>query len=198
MTKQVLIELLNRRFGNRHHPELISANITRAWNEIMKMTYQDNPDELDSCSKEYFIATGDLLTDDKTGIVYFILPASSVLLPNSEHIRDVRPKQDTTDVFHRVSIASQSVLNDLTFNDLDERGTSWYPKGNRIELENLSTSNKNAGIILVQVVSFDVYDDTDEIYVPGGMDEQLLELVTAFLEGKPADILIDDNKDNQT
>jgi len=198
MTKEVLIELLNRRFGNKHHPELISANISRAWNQILKQTYRDNPDELDACAKEYFIETGDLLTDTNTSIVYFLLPASSVLLPYNEHIRDVRPKQDTENVYHRVSISERSVLNGLDFDSITERGTTYIIKGSKIELEELSAAHKAAGIILVMVVSFDEYDDTDEIYIPGGMDQTLIQLVGEFLEGKPQDILIDNNQDNQT
>ncbi len=198
MTKEELIDLVKIRLADKHASVAIEKALSVAWNTILYNTFRNNPDDLDLYSKEYFIETGDIETDTNTDIDYFELPVAVSQLPKSEQVRQVRPLQDTTNVFGIVSLSQRTTLSNLQSADINEKRTTCTVRGNRLEFENLSVAHKAAGVIAVLVIAFDEFDDTDDIYIPAGQDAQLLQLTSSYLEGMPPETKIDNNTDKQT
>ena len=192
MTKEILVDLVHIRLNERFHKKTIEYNIGRAWNQLMYDTFRKNPDDLDLYAKQYTASVSD---DATTAAEYITMPAAFVQLPDDEHIRRISPLQDTTNVFDPVSIASQSRFNNLDVSLISERPTTYIVKHNRVEFDDLAADVKAAGVLIDLVVAFEEYDDDDNVNIPSGKDETLINLVTQFLENTQPDNIIDNDND---
>ena len=198
MTKEELIDLVKITLGDKHHEKVIEKALNAVWNTILYNTFKSNPDDLDLYAKEYNVLTAALLTDAVTGLVYFVLPAAISQLPRAEQLREVRPLQDTTNTFDIINLSQRATLNNLQSDAITEKRTTCWVRGSRVEFEDLTAAHKSAGIMAVLVVAFDVYADTDVIYVPSGQDAQLLQLVSSYIANMPPETNIDNNTNKQT
>jgi len=206
MTREQLIELVQRRLegGNLHpdlkgkyHPEVVALHVGMAYNQIIYDVYVTNKDDMVSLDP-YTVTYKDVAVacDEDTDTWYSLYPASIAVLPDIQSgVRFISPMRDNeSTIFVPSERDSWDVFAGLEVGLIDHSiGYSVMP--DRVEYH--KNPNEIALVKMGLVVSFDAYGDTDEVKMPFGKDEMILQLVLQSLTGQPAEHQSNDNNDKQ-
>lgn len=149
------------------HPEVISGEIAKAYNTMMKSYYANDMvlmnAELDFYAKKY-TAT---IQKDSDGVYYVALPARPVELKDNLGIRSVTPKGGTVQ-FERTKENSLANIRHLPVYCCLKHAF-YYIDGNRIVFDFPVAEHRLIDQVYVKLLPlFDEFADTDNIEFPGG------------------------------
>ena len=194
MTKQELISFVKNSLPApdktaKYHDNIITYAIRMAYEQLLYDMYLMNPNNLD----EYIVTTSDLVAVDADRD-YVALTKSFVKLPGkASGIRGVR----SDDVkFYPMTLQEYEQAQDLEI--WNEGSTCGYAVGqDKIYIHNLPAdwAHLSDNITIDVVQSFEEYASTDEIMIPNGQAERLIELVVVFLRQIPPKNLLNTNTD---
>jgi hypothetical protein len=197
MTKQNFIDLIDSWLSGSEpttshsiHPEIISYNIGRAFNQIVYETFRQDLSNIDLYRKRY---TGvSVEADSETGVHYSTLPESILQLPvtgegviiyqteGRKSLNFVPVKEDAIDVFDCLEVGKVDGTVGFVVTD----GKVFY----------YGMADGITSVSMRLPIPFEKYADTDEVHIPSGKDVQIYTLVCQFLGQQPKANTINDNK----
>lgn len=193
-TKQNLIDLVYWRIKRTspvtYERLVIEQAMARAWNQLLHDTFGKNLTFLDFYAKEYTTQT---VSQDATTKQYYVtLPEAIVQLPDrGEGVRSVVPADQDFSTPSGTGVSYVPISNfdmrvkrntDVGKAESDVVGYSvhfdkiWFD-------ENMTATKASAKVHLKLVIPFDAYASTDEVPVPSGKDEALVQMTMQFLLG---------------
>lgn len=187
MTKGQLIELAQRTLSAQLKEEfdkrIVTLWLSLAYNQMLHDTSKTMGFATEFYAKEY----SSVAVSGVSGAYYAELPAQIVHLENfGSGVVNVSTKSDTHMIF------LPTTKNGLRYFNGAEVGTSitdqvfYTVDYDRISFsDNLSTDIATAGVRMNLVVSFDEWDDTDNINIPGGKDYDFISLAINLMKGVP-------------
>lgn|SRR5512133_240547 len=203
MTKAELRDFLKHRLGGirddaKFHPKVIEASIDRAWNQIIYDTFRKNLDLMGFYCKEYKNVA--ISFDSATNRYYCTLPANIIQLPDlGNGVRRISSMKGHGSSFYPVSEAQRELMEGLEVTQVSN-DVPFVVRETKVEFGDIdildysaSTSSTQSRVRMSLVIPFWEYADTDEVHIPAGKDEQLVELVTQFLIGTPQRDNLNDN-----
>ena len=190
-----------------YHPEIISNHIESWFNDVVMKVWQNGKrfsdySQLDAWAKKYKI--GIVVDDDETQ-GYSQLPYPPVQLPNNGGIRLVCPTGDRASAYAPVENIATPVFSELEISTVDttptyrlemnseEGGTSSHV----LRYEKLPVFESTPYVDVLMIVPWGKLDYYDDVALPGGMDESILEGVIKLLRAKPPEDKNDDNIANR-
>jgi hypothetical protein len=211
ITKIELIELIEHRLQGeartknlgKLHRKIIEYNIGRAYNESLRRMMANGYVDLGNFTKEYENVA--VSYDTTTRKYYSVLPEKIVAINKpASGIYDIFI-QEGTGVNDSFSVSSTDLFTDnlqfvpmdnnrfrimdgLDINTIDDvigytyKNYNVYYNGSTTYLSQLSS---NAGVRMLLVIPFEQYADTDDINIPFGDEEMLMERVVNFMIGTP-------------
>ena len=195
MTKGQLVELVNRRFQNRWHPKYIEFYLSRVLNELLFQAFSaTNYTFYDQFTKIYWDV--DVKFDEGHNEYYIDLPEEIIQVPGiSSGVRSVEPNSGELDIlFVPVTVNQAKVYKGLEAGTMNE--TLFYTVQNtKIEFiwdMRLSSIKK---LKLRLCIPLNKYGDTDNINIPLGLEQSLVDKTVASLQNKPLDDI--DNDSNE-
>jgi hypothetical protein len=165
------------------HPAVIEAEISKAYNSIMKQFYDNDirlmDAELDFFAKKYPVTLIDESYTDYnmlgeafivyTGKKYMTLPARPVELKRNLGIRYVKPQYGNVN-FVRTSETELDTIRGLEIYCCSGN-IFYYMDGNKIIFDFPIDDLKNVDRVFVKLLPlFEEFEDSDNIEVPGGED----------------------------
>ena len=191
MKAEQLIELIKLRLPDNNWDEnVIRLNISLGFNQIFYDTFRKDISNLDLYAKEYKNIA--ISYDSATDKYYSLIPVDSfVQFPDpQEGIRRISGMKGKTIQFVPVKGDAAKIFEgDIALSIGDIIGYS--VTNERIEYHWMKEGMDKVKMDIVR--SFEAYNDEDEIHIPSGKDEQLIQLIVNFLLGTPVDNLVNDN-----
>jgi hypothetical protein len=191
MTKAQLVELIRLSLPLDHNPVLVEKYITIAYNSFVKKYFNENGFQTELFTKEYLNI--DVLRNDTTELYYLNLPAQilNVSRPGSG-VYSIDASETSELVFSPLSDRGYKVLSDLAV--LKVSGVIPFTViGRRVEFRKELIQIKKVNLRLL--VSFDAYEDDDELSTPSDTDIKIRDLVFSFIsQHMPPDMVIDANE----
>jgi hypothetical protein len=193
MTKKDLISFVKNSLAtnktSRYHENVIAYAIRMAYEQLLYDMYMMNPKNVD----EYIVTLSDLVITNGDRD-YVTLSKSFIKLPGkASGVRSVRA---TDAKFYPMTLQEYEQAEDL---DIWNDGiTSGYAVGQgKVYFHNLPVGWTHVSdTIDVDIVqSFEDYDKDDEVMIPNGQAERLMELVIGFLSQVPPKNLLNNNTD---
>lgn len=200
MTKKERIELVQSRLTgiytdedlDRFDERIIEKNISNIYNQIIIELHSKNLIALDSFSKVYT----DVDVLGTSGSYYSIIPEKLVPLTNfQDGIVEIYGGQ----IFVPISINQKNIISGLEVSQIITAIT--YSLGIKstgdhiVEYNNMVTANHVSTVNMRLVIPFESYDDNDEVRIPGGQDEKLMEIIINLLANTPKKDLKNNNSD---
>lgn len=193
MNKQQIIELVRRNLQGsdapisvrrKYDPRLIELYVEMAYNDLLNKLYEDGVKKgndfssLDNFGKAY---KRNVKWDAEREEYYFDLEMDIVPLPDSQGIRLVSPYKNQAAMYDYRDNNSQSVFSKL-LNDVVSSVGWFYVELPLVFLGNINTSVQNPAEansqVMVKVIPpFNKLTDTDEIFLPGGNNMVLFQMV---------------------
>jgi hypothetical protein len=186
MTKDEWIGLIQNRFPDVHG-RIIELHIGRAINTIIYEVFRQDMTNLDLYARPYTVS---VQKDEDSGIYYSILPSAIVQLPDcmegvrriylakgSKVSKFIPIPRDSWDVFNNSDVSKVSPLI----------GYSVQPT-KVMYMNNPDTDT----VCMDLVIPFENYDYDDQVHIPSGQDERLIQLVETFINGTPMPDKIND------
>lgn len=193
MNKQQIIELVRRNLQGsdapisvrrKYDPRLVELYVEMAYNDLLNKLYDDGIKKgndfsaLDNFGKAY---KRSVKWDADREEYYFDLEMDIVPLPDSQGIRLVSPYKNQAAMYDYRDNNSQSVFSKL-LNDVVSNVGWFYVELPLVFLGNINTSIHNPAELNSQVMvkvipPFNKLSDTDEIFLPGGNNMVLFQMV---------------------
>lgn len=195
MKKAQWIELVNRRFQNQWHPKYIELYLSRVINELLFQAFSNtNFQFYDQFVKVYYDV--EVKYDQAHREYYIDLPEEIVQVPGiAGGVRSVEPNQGDLDIlFTPVTINQAKTYKGL---EASTQGTTLFFTVRNTVIEfvydmRLSTLKK---VKLRLCIPFNKYDDDDNINIPLGMEQSIIEKTVTAIQNKPPDDLINDSNE---
>lgn len=200
ITKAELVELIRRRLvgqisneseGSFDEP-LIAKYLGRAFNMVLWEVFRGGVHNLDNYNKRY---TGVAVAYNSTKDRYFsTLPADIVQLPRvGSGVLKIQTQTGTTAKF--IPISSQEVeFIDGQEVDLISNNIRYVIRGKEVEYFGMTSAIASVGVDMDLVIPIDEYDWDDDVMIPSGQDQRLIEITVAFATGQPVDDQINNNQ----
>jgi len=189
MRKLELIEAINDRLPIKKHPEIISIYLGRAFNQIVYETFSKDFSNLDLYTRVYDV---DVKYDEERDVYYSELPVSVIQLPiPGDGVISIQTKKGKSIEFAAKKAGMLPIHYRLEVSSLDGP-IPYYIMNGRIEYETRYGLSEVKQVTLRLIPQFEQYDMMDEIHIPSGKDERMLELTVNFLLGAPGDKEIND------
>lgn len=178
MNAEELISLVRNRLGGRRfHEEVIRYNIGRAFAMFMS-----EEQDLTPYRKDFY----DVEVNIRGSKYYSTLPVTPLNVRDSIRITTIVGVEVT---FEREDDGQAEIFNELEVSKVSDiigfklrTDKVWYNGiGDEIDVVDMAI-----------VLPFEEYDYTDEIYLPVGSDELIIETTTNFLLGTPPSLDIND------
>ncbi len=188
MTKIQLIEIINKRLPKKMLPQMMAMYIGQAFNELLFPLFRANISNLDLFTKTYSDVNVDY--DSAQDVYYSTLPVAIVQLPVAgEGVRDIRLMKEKGIKFVPMTTVAMSILNDESITSV----IGYCIRNNRIEYDSKLSTNS---LLLMRIVRpFEAIDEDEQVYIPAGMNEKLIEMVLSLALGIPVDKMTNDNSD---
>jgi len=171
----------------KYHPEIISKHIETIYNAIifedsMARIHKKQYSNLDSYTKTYYV---DLELDEIRDEYYFTLPGDIIQLPDNRGIRKICLKQDQAYSFIYRSNNTVDIYSELEASMVHDR-PRYYLENVKVYIdEELREEIVEEGLLAKLVVSFNEFEDTDELPVPAGKDNMIFDMIVEKLRKKP-------------
>lgn len=174
--------------GLKFNRKLIEQYIARAWNQVLHDAFRKDLTFLDFYAKNYKAQT--VTQDVDTKQYYTELPEAIVQLPDkSEGVREVSLATEDYDTplgtgidFMPVSDTAMRLKDNIDAGLSESSVIGYAVRYDRIWYDRGMTAGIAAGgVNLKLVIPFDSYGATEQIPVPSGKDEQLIELTARFM-----------------
>jgi hypothetical protein len=180
-----------------YHPGVIIGHLRNVFRQIIYETWERGKREsdfsqLDAWSRTYTI---DVLNQSGTS-AYAFLPFTPVQLPDDNGIRQVCNNADNTNVFAPIESGANVVFAELEVDTMDDTPTY------RLEQSNLFTGDGEPSHILkfdklpvapdeitsvdvLMIVPMEQMGDYDEVAMPSGMEDNIVQRVIDIMMHKP-------------
>ena len=191
MKTEQLIELVILRLPDIDWDEnLVRLNISLGFNQIFYDTFRKDISNLDLYAKEYKNISVDY--DSTTEKYYSLIPVDSfVQFPDpQEGIRRISGMKSKDIQFVPIRGDAAKIFDGDTALSIGNI-IGYSVTNGKIEYHWMKEGVVEVKMDIVR--SFEAYDDDDEIHIPSGKDEQLIQLIVNFLLGSTADNLVNDN-----
>jgi len=196
MTKKEFIDLIKRRLasGNlspdqegSYHDNEIAHFIERGMDRIF---YQaGNAKELDKYSKAY--KNIDVEYDSDLDLYYSVLPESIVQIDGVQGIRSVSLMKDQSFSFVHVTQQSMRAFLRLDSGRIGKRPWMFYD-GGRLYYGRMKKDIKK--VLMRLVIPFTRFEDDDEVFVPAGMSDTIIQFVLQIMTGQINEDQLSDNR----
>jgi hypothetical protein len=170
------------------HEEDVRAAISSAFNQILSDLTMKGFVNLSLYERLYKGSDGhgvDVSLDSDTGKYYSILPVGICALADVKSgVRSVSPLTADVD-YVPVQREQITILNNLLGSEVDT--TIGYTVGRNstgkvtIDYYGMTSANNPSKVKMYLILSFESYDDNDEVNIPAGQDERLFEAVIKTL-----------------
>ena len=174
MTAEQVISIVRNRIGKPFHEEVIRYNIGRAYASLMtqqkdltpfRKTYESVAVEEHTASEKY----------------YSLLPAIPVHLYDA--IRIYTAKGTRFD-YVPVRDGEMRIMADLDAGLVTDK-VAFFLRNDRVWYENMPDTTTT--VTMEIAINFESYEDTDTVFLPIGLEEQLITMTVNFLMGSPPD-----------
>lgn len=172
------------------HPEVISGEIAKAYNTMMKSYYANDivlmNAELDFYAKKY-TAT---IKKDSDGFFYVDLPVRTVELKDNLGIRSITPKGGVFQIIRTKENSLENIRHLPVYCCL--KHAFYYIDGNRIVLDFPVAEFRLIEEVYVKLLPlFEEFADTDNIEFPGG-EVPAMQMILQMIGIRPTDNINDD------
>jgi len=195
MTKKQLVELVNRRFQNRWHPKYIELYLARVLDELMFQAFSSiNYTYYDQFVKVYWDV--DVSYNEEHKEYYITLPEEIIQIPGiSGGVRSIEPNSGELDIlFVPVTINQAKVYKGLEAGQ--HNSTIFYTVQNtKIEFIWDMRMGSIKKLKLRLCIPLNKYEDDDNINIPLGLEQTLIEKTVAAIQNKPLDDMINDSNE---
>jgi len=180
----------------KYHPEIIIKHMENAHHAIIFQTWLEGKNYADYSVLDGWARNYPLTIDTD----HVILPFPPVQLPDNRGILQVTPQNDLTNPFVYLETNAQGVFAALEASFVLLK-PSFYLEQNPSSSTNTDThrlmlSNLPSGVTEVSVkmiVPLEQLDLFDEVAIPGGKENMMVQGVIELLRGKPVEDIVNDN-----
>jgi hypothetical protein len=181
MRKIELLEAVNKRLPVKIHLNMVAIYVGRAFNQIIHETFGRNPSGAELFTKVYLNV--EIKKDEDTDTYYSDLPVTIIKMPHvGDGVRAIHSMKGKTVEFVPQRSEMQSIHNDLEVMNMNGP-IPFYVLNERVEYVNMPRLNQAGPVKMHLIPEFEALDLLDNIYVPAGMDERLMELAVSFASG---------------
>jgi len=196
MKKIEFLEALQDRLPTKLHAKVLSLFIGRAFNQIIYDTFRKDLTSMDIFTKTYNNIP--VVYDADTDIWYSTLPVAIIQLPMSgDGVMSIHSMKGKGIEFAAKKAGMQEIHQNLEVNTLSGPIPYWLMNG-RVEYGIKSGIDTNTKVRMRVIPQFGALDMLEEIHIPSGKDEQLMELVVQFAGGTPPEKEINDQSNKTT
>jgi hypothetical protein len=193
MRKVECIEAIIEQLPTKVNPKVIELFIGRAFNQIIYETFRKDLTNLDIFTKAYYNVPVQL--DEDTDQYYSELPVQIVQLPISgDGVMAIHSMKGKGVEFAAKKSGMQDIHRELEVAYLDGPISYWLMNG-RVEYGAKPFLDSIQKVKMSLIPQFGELDMMDEIHIPSGKDERLMELVTQFARLTPPAQEINDQTD---
>lgn len=189
--KRLVGQLSNEQSGS-FDTQMVAKYIGRAFNMVLWEIFTGGLYNLDNYTKKYTsVAVSYNSTEEK---YYSVLPEKIVQLrrPGSG-VMKIQTIKGTALSF--IPVANQEVeLLDGQEVDLIDSSIRYVVIGQTVEYINMTSSIAGVGVKMYLVIPFDSYDWDDDVMIPSGQDQRLIDLAVNFATGQPIDDQLNNNQ----
>lgn len=205
IVKKAFIELIRERISGEYASKQIGKvgdrklayYIGRAYNSALISIYARNLTSYDPYTREYTNVAIDY--DSNTEMYYSTLPAKIIILPRraGNGVMWISGMTSKSVEFVPITNGHLKVMDGLEVDQLDDVIGYVYRNG-RIEYWGMTSAIAADDVRMGLVIPFEEYDMEDEVPLPVGADEMIMQSVVQFLLGTPdADKVNDSNSLNK-
>jgi len=204
MKKKQLIELIGIRLTerysmedkNRFHPEVISLNTGRLYNQMITDLALKMPNSLDVYTKLF--KNVEVALDTDTNLYYSILPVDiSPIIDPKSGIRNIHPMIGDYISFAPITRGQRTLITGSLLSSISTKIGYTVGKNENNELIvdyfNMTSDNDVSEVRMYLVIPFEAYEDEDDIHLPGGQDMKFMESVINYMLGTPPKDLKNNN-----
>lgn len=182
---------------NKYHPVVIEMAITLAFNQGYTEVFEKDPRRLDNFTVSYGETGDTLLTElnaDGNLMYEVLLPVSYVPLNDkASGVRHVFTLAKSSTKFYPMYKYELDIADNTLMGEIDNR-IGYCVRQTKLEFYRM-TGVTSIRIDVVQ--PFTSYNATDDINIPFGNDQKLMDMVIEKLRGLPLVDLKDDNSDKK-
>lgn len=196
MTKKEFIDLAKRRLasGNLspdHEGSYNDREIELAFEiGISRLIFESGKSqELDHYSKTYKNVA--VLHDDDLDMYYSVLPEIIVQIKGNRGIRHVSPMKDQSFNYTIMTQQNMRVFRRLDSGKIAPRPAVFYDSG-RLYYERHDADITK--LLMRLVIPFSKFNDDDEVKIPSGMDDLMVQYVLQTLSGQIQEDQLSDNR----
>lgn len=194
MKKIEYLEAINERLQNKFHLQTLAIYLSMAYNQIIYLTFRKDIDNLDLYSKRYDDI--DVKYDQERDMYYSDLPATIIQLPGAgDGVRRIATKQGRKIEFVPVGNILQLVHNDLEVGQMEGPTPFRVIDSNVVEYTTKNGIDQVDKVTMYLAVQFEEFGMMDEINIPSGQDQTIMDLIIQFSQGKPVEKEINDQSD---
>lgn len=172
---------------SRYHDNLIAYAVAHAYEQLLYDMYLDNPVNLD----EYIVTLENQIVNNADRD-YILLSKSVIKLPGKAS--GVRSLRNADVKFYPMTLMEYEQASDF---DIWEAGTAvgYAVSRDKIFIHNLPNDwTYVSDVVDIDIVqSFEEYALTDEVKMPNGQAERMMELVIKYLQTIPPTNLLNSN-----
>lgn len=192
MKKIELIEVINQRLPHKLHPKSLALVLGRAYNQILFDTFNKNFQNLDLFTKTFTHVP--IKHDTDQDLYYSELPAAIVKLPIAgDGVRRISGMKGKSIEFVPITSGDAFLYADLEVGNIKQTVIPFYVINNRVEYIWDAKIADMKEVKMQLVVPLEEYDMLDEIYIPSGRDELLIETTINLAFGTPPEKETNDN-----
>lgn len=185
---------------SQYHPEIIKKRVEIAFNRIIYEVWLNCKEfsdysQLDAWSRRYSVPLYDPVITGQYVYAIARLPYPPVQLPDNMGIREVSIMADGGHLipFAYIDLAADAIFNELEVSSLDDSPTFRVEQNNNpaiykshvLRLAKIPVELMNNEIEVIMVVPLDQIDDYEDIAIPAGMEDYLVDRIIEIMSGKP-------------
>ncbi len=186
MTKEQFIELIkgqltsadpNPDIHEKYHEKRIELFVSMAFNDIIYQVFANDMDDKDLYLRTY---TVDVEFDTVYDQYFAEIPVQIIQLPKNLGIHKVSPvKQNWS--FVPINQLSEEVFSELEVGTACQEH-SYYYTANKIFFQFYDWKGEKINKVRLDVIiPFEEYADTDQLFIPAGKEEMILETVFSMM-----------------
>jgi len=208
MTKRNFIDLIRHGLAGgdmvadlegRYHEAIVEKYVELAISAVLK-NVQDNAikykdfGQLDDYTTT-FVGVAVSYDSDRDEY-YSLLPAKVVKLYMNRGIRFISPNKDQSSKFLYRDNNSDDVFTELEIDSID--GTiRWYAEAQSVYYKFMTTEVAASGVLMKLIQPISALADTDELNIPAGKEDYVIDFVRKYVAKMPPEDVINDNNSKQ-
>ncbi len=167
----------------KYHPLRIEKYIGEVFTTFVRLAFNEADITKDYSVLDWYVKqyrNVPVTYDSALQSYYAIAPSTVMPLPKLAAYRLICPMQDQTFAFAPESSSSEAVFAELEVSSIIPV-PSFYVEHNKIWFTGKMSSDYNP-VLIKAVTRFEDFEDTDEIYLPGGQDTNFFKEVQKLVE----------------